>query len=248
MASFGSALWSSVGKKVITGLTGFALIGFVVVHLIGNLTLFIGPNAFNEYAHFLETAAHGWLIYAFEIGLFVIFIFHMVSAFTVAWADKRKGRETGYKFAKNAGGKSRKTLSSRTMIYTGGVIILFVIAHIYLFKFNGGNPHTTYTHGADKVVTKDLYRAVVTVFKGPGFTIFTVVAMIMLGLHLRHGFWSAFQSLGWANDKYLPLLVNAARVVAIVLAVGFIIIPIYLYLSGDPNAIQGASHSLPGGH
>ena len=239
MASFGSTLWSSVGKKVITGLTGFALIGFVLVHLIGNMTLFVGPHAFNEYAHFLETAAHGWLIYAFEAFLFVVFIFHMVSAMTVAWTDKRKARETGYKYAKDAGGKSRKTFASRTMVHSGPIILLFVIAHIFLFKFNGGNPHET-----DAAGVKDLYKVVVLAFKGPGFAIFTVVSMILLGLHLRHGFWSAFQSLGWANDKYLPLLVNVARVFAIVLAIGFIIIPVYLYLSGDPNALQ----TTPGGH
>ena len=239
MTSFGSALWSSVGKKVITGLTGFALMGFVVVHLIGNLTLFIGPHAFNEYAHFLETVAHVWLIYAFEIFLFVVFVFHMVSAVTVAWTDKKKARQQGYKYAKDAGGKSRKTVASRSMIYTGAILIIFVIAHIFLFKFNAGNPHEMTKGGV-----KDLYKTVVTVFKGPGFTIFTVVAMILLGLHLRHGFWSAFQSLGWANDKYLPVLVNVARVFAVVLAVGFIIIPIYLFLSGDPNA----SSTMTGGH
>jgi len=239
MASFGSALWSSVGKKVITGLTGFALIGFVLVHLIGNLTLFVGPHAFNGYAHFLETVAHGWLIYAFEIFILVVFVFHMVSAITVAWIDKRKGRDTGYKYGKNAGGKSRKSFSSVTMIYTGAIIILFIIAHIYLFKFNGGNPHEETAEGV-----KNLYKVVVTVFKGPGFAIFTVLAMTLLGFHLRHGFWSAFQSLGWANDHYLPLLENIARVFAVVLAFGFIIIPIYLYLNGDPSAVQ----NLPGGH
>ncbi len=242
MASFGSTLWSSVGKKVITGLTGFALIGFVLVHLIGNLTLFIGPHAFNEYAHFLETAVHGGLIYAFEIFIFVVFVFHMVSAITVAWLDKRKGRDTGYKYAKDAGGKSRKTWASQTMIYTGGLIIFFVIGHIYLFKFNAGAPIPM--HGEEGHQIKDLYQVVVLAFKGPAFTIFTVLVMILLGLHLRHGFWSAFQSLGWANDAYLPLLVRAALIFAILLAIGFIVIPIFLYLSGDPNALQ----NLPGGH
>ena len=186
MASFGSTAWSSVGKKVITGLTGFALIGFVVAHLIGNLTLFIGAHAFNEYAHFLETMAHGWLIYVMEIGIFLIFVFHIVSAVTVAWADKRKGRQTGYKYAKDAGGKSRKTLASQTMIYSGAVIAFFVIGHIFVFKFNSG---AGIEPGPDGV--KDLYAVVVTNFQSIGFTIFTVVAMILLGFHLRHGFWSA---------------------------------------------------------
>lgn len=242
MDSFGSIAWSSVGKKVITALTGFALLGFVVVHLLGNLTLFIGPHAFNGYAHFLETAVHGWLIYAFEAGIIVIFLFHMISAITVAWNDKRKGRETGYKFSKNAGGKSRKTLSSVSMIYTGILLIIFVIGHVFLFKFNGGHPHEA---GADGV--KNLWKPVVAAFAkdsgGLPFTIFTVVAMICLGLHLRHGAWSAFQSMGWANDKYLPLLTRIALVFALLMAVGFILIPIILFFSGDPSAV-----AHPGGH
>jgi succinate dehydrogenase / fumarate reductase cytochrome b subunit len=238
MDSFGSIAWSSVGKKVITALTGFALMGFVVVHLLGNFTLFIGPGAFNEYAHFLETAVHGWLIYAFEAIIIVFFLFHMVSAVTVAWMDKRKARETGYKFNKNAGGKSKKTLSSVSMIYTGILLAIFVIAHIFLFKFNGGHPHEMNPDGS-----KNLYKAVVTIYQQPGFTIFTVVAMICLGLHLRHGFWSAFQSMGWANDKYLPALVKVAVVFAVLMAIGFIIIPIILFFTGDPSAVAG-----PGGH
>jgi succinate dehydrogenase cytochrome b subunit len=235
MNSFGSIAWSSVGKKVITGLTGLALFGFVVVHLIGNFTLFIGPGPFNDYAHFLETAVHGWLIYAFEAVLIPIFLFHIISAFVVAWTDKRAARETGYKTLKNAGGKSRKSLSSITMIYTGALILVFVIGHIFLFKF------ADHEVGADGV--KNLYKTVVTTFKGVGFTAFTVVAMILLGFHLRHGFWSAFQSLGLANDKYLPILEKLALVFAILLAVGFILIPIILFLTGDPNAVAG-----PGGH
>ncbi len=238
MVSFGSAAWSSVGKKVITGLTGFSLIGFVIVHLIGNLTLFIGPHAFNDYAHFLETALHGWLIYAFEIGIFLIFVFHIVSAVTVAWTDKRNARKQGYKYNRDAGGKSRKTWASRTMIYTGALLAIFVIGHIYLFKF--GN-HEVDAHGV-----KNLYKTVVTIFQGVGFSAFTVVAMILLGFHLRHGMWSAFQSLGWANDKYLPLLVRIALVASILLAIGFIALPVYLFLFGDPNLVQNLV--LPGGH
>jgi succinate dehydrogenase / fumarate reductase cytochrome b subunit len=230
MDSFGSAAWSSVGKKVITGLTGFCLIGFVAVHLLGNFTLFLGPHAFNSYAHFLETALHGWLIYAFEIGIFLIFIFHIVSAVTVAWTDKRKARQQGYKYSKDAGGKSRKTLASRTMIYSGTILLVFVVGHIYLFKF--GN------HEVDANGVKNLFKTVVEVFKGVGFTVFTVVAMILLGFHLRHGFWSAFQSLGWANDRYLPGMMKLAWVFAFVMAVGFIAIPIYLYFFGDPNTAR----------
>ena len=123
------------------------------------------------------------------------------------------------------------------MIYSGTILLVFVVGHIYLFKF--GN------HEVDANGVKNLFKTVVVVFKGIGFTVFTVVAMLLLGLHLRHGFWSAFQSLGWSNDKYLPHLVRTALVVAILMAIAFIAIPIYLYFFGDPNLIQVAT---PGGH
>lgn len=236
MASLGSVAWSSVGKKVITGITGLALIGFVTVHLIGNLTLFIGPDAFNDYAHFLESMLHGWFIYAFEAVMLAIFLFHMIAAITVAWTDKRKARSEGYKYARDAGGKSRKTFASKTMIYTGILLIFFVIAHIWLFKFGD---HEVYTR--HDTVVKNLYKTVVTTFKGVGFTAFTVLVMVLLGLHLRHGAWSAFQSLGWANDRYLPILTRVAWFYGVLLAIGFIAIPVYMYLFGDPNL-------APGGH
>ena len=236
MDSFGSVAWSSVGKKVITGITGLALFSFVAVHLIGNFTLFLGPGAFNGYAHFLETALHGWLIYAFEISMILIFGFHIVSTFTVAWTDKRAARAVGYKYGKNAGGKSRKTFSSVSMIYTGILLILFVIYHIKIFKLVD---HELLE--PDQV--KNLYKVVVIAFKNPIFTGGTTVLMILLGFHLRHGIWSAFQSIGWANDRYLPLLTRIALVFSILLAIGFVALPIYLFIAGDPNAVTG-----PGGH
>jgi len=219
MNSFGSTAWSSIGKKVITGITGFCLIGFIIVHLLGNLTIFIGPDAFNHYAHFLESLIHGWFIYAFEAGLIAIFVFHMVSAFTVAWTDKRAARKEGYKYAKNAGGTSRKTLASRTMIYGGALIIIFVIGHVWTFKF-----------GDHEIL--------------PG-GVKNLLVMAVLGFHLRHGFWSAFQSLGWTNDRWLPLLVNVARVFAWLIAIAFIGLPIYMYFFVDPAS---ASAAVSGGH
>jgi len=237
MDSFGSIAWSSVGKKVITGITGLALFGFVCVHLLGNLTIFIGPHAFNGYAHFLEGLMHGWLIYVFEAGLVAIFVFHMVSTFYVAWLDKRAARKEGYRHSRDAGGKSKKTLASKTMIYTGILIILFVIGHVWMFKFGD------HKVGPDGV--KDLYSTVVAAFKQPGIMIYYVVMMILLGLHLRHGFWSAFQSLGWANDRYLPALINLARVFSFLLAVGFFVLPLYIFFFVDPAAAGAAS---PGGH
>lgn len=247
MTTFRSIIWSSVGKKVMTGLTGLMLIGFVTAHLVGNLTLFIpdAGHAFNEYGHFLESAIHGWLIIAFEVGLITIFAIHMISAVAVAVTDKVKARPKGYAVVKNAGGKSRKSLNSRSMIITGIVLILFVVLHVKMFKFTD-HPMVSYETGHAVAVTavaegvdahdagiKDLFAVVVEAFKNPVIAGAYVLVMILLGMHLRHGFWSAFQSMGWNTDRHMELLQFGARVVSVLLAVGFLILPLYIYFFVD---------------
>lgn len=233
MTSFRTVAWSSVGKKAITGITGFLLFAFVCVHLIGNLTLLIpdGGEAFNHYAHFLENAVHGWLIYAFEAGLIAVAVFHMLAAVYVAWVDKRSARPVKYKMSRKAGGNSRKTLASSTMIYTGLIVIVFVVFHVRMFKF-ADHPTVTY----EGVPMKDLYVVVAEAFNDPWIVGAYVAVMILLGLHLRHGFWSAFQSLGWASDKWLPLLTRIALVLAVLLAIGFLLLPLYMFILVDPVA------------
>lgn len=252
MTTFRSAAWSSVGKKVITGVTGLMLVGFVIVHLVGNLTLFIpdGGHAFNAYAHFLENAVHGWLIIAFEVGLIAIFVFHMIAAVAVAWRDKVRARPKGYAVVKDAGGKSRKSLNSRSMIVTGIILIVFVVLHVNMFKF-ADHPIITYQDGHAVPVTledgaahpegamKDLYSVVVEAFKKPVIVGVYVLVMILLGMHLRHGFWSAFQSLGWNSDRHMELLQGAARVVSVLLAVGFLILPLFIFFFVDATAAGG---------
>jgi len=235
MSDLRAALWSSVGKKLLTGLTGFLLMGFIIAHLLGNFTLLIGQEAFNHYAHFLEHAFHGWLVIIFEVGMIAIFLVHMAAAVTVAVTDKVKARPVAYEKKEDAGGASRMTLSSKSMIYTGVLLILFVIWHVKSFKF-GGAQMIPDGHGGE---IKDLYAVVATAFSN-GWTAATyVVIMLMLGLHLRHGFWSAFQSLGLANKSTLPLLEKLAVVFAVIMAFSFLIIPVIMFFNGSPH---------PGGH
>jgi succinate dehydrogenase / fumarate reductase cytochrome b subunit len=231
MGSFGSVAWSSVGKKVITGLTGFFLLGFVVAHLLGNLTLLLGPGPFNDYAHLLENLGHGWLVIFMEVGLIAVFLFHIVAGVTVAVRDKAAARRSRYKYAANAGGRSRKTLASRTMIVSGAVLLFFVIVHVRLFKYGH---HEVDAHGV-----KNLYKTVVEGFRDPAFAVLTVVSMIVLAFHLRHGFWSAFQSLGWTRDSSLPMLTRLAVVVAVILSAGFLVIAVAAFTTLDPNAVGG---------
>jgi len=226
MASFTTYAGSSVGKKVLVALTGLPLVGFLLVHLLGNLTLLIPDDgaAFNHYGHFLESLIHGWLIYAFEAGLLVLFLLHAINAITVAWLDKERARPQKYAQVANAGGRSRKTLASRTMILTGPVILAFVILHVRMFKY-ADHPLVMY----DGVEMKNLYAVVVDAFKNPAILVAYLGVMFLLGTHLWHGAWSAFQSLGWNSDRHIRILTRLSVAAAIVLGGGFFALPPYIF-------------------
>lgn len=232
MPSLSAVVRSSVGKKFISGLTGLLLCGFVAGHLAGNLLLLVGRDAFNEYAHFLETVGHGYLVYVAEVGLLAVFVFHAVSGVMVA-LDRRRARAVGYRKVGNAGGPSRKTLSSRSMIYTGLVLLVFVPVHVWMFKLGPGVAEG-YASSIDGEPLRDLYRLVIEWFQNPGVVAAYVAVMLLLGTHLRHGFWSAFQSLGANNPKYMPLIHAIGIAFAILVAIGFLWLPVYLYLFAGP--------------
>lgn len=225
------AAWSSVGKKFITGVTGFGLFGFVVVHLIGNLTLLAGSEPFNAYAHFLTTFGHGKAIYVAEVILFAIFAFHIVAGISV-WLSKQSARPHGYVRYSDAGGNSQKTFSSKTMAYTGIILAVFTIIHVWQFRLGADYP----VGGQEGV--RDLYRLVVETFQNGAWVWFYVVAMLLLGFHLRHGFWSMFQSLGANNKRLLPLWKGLGIASAIILAVGFLLLPLYIHYAPALQAMR----------
>jgi len=229
MKQIWSIVWSSVGKKVIDALTGLALVAFVVFHLIGNLSLLRGdPGPFNHYAHFWESL--GIFLYLIELGLIAVFLFHTVLGVAV-WLDKRKARPQKYKQSADAGSPSKKTWSSKNMIISGLVLFVFTIVHLKNFKYGPGLAEK-YIYMADGQPIRDLYRLVIESFHNEVYVIGYTVAMILLGFHLRHGFWSAFQSLGVQHPRLVPLIYAVGILIAIVLAAGFILLPVYIYFAG----------------
>jgi succinate dehydrogenase / fumarate reductase cytochrome b subunit len=219
------ALWSSVGKKFIMAITGLAMVIFLIEHLSGNLLLFSrNPDPYNKYSHFL--ISFGSILYVAEFILIAILVFHMVSAISIT-IGKMKARPIDYYKTGNAGSPSKKTLASSTMIYTGAVLFIFLIIHLKTFKF-GPN----YTTDVDGVEMRDLHGLVWEVFQSPGYVTWYVAAMVLLGSHLWHGFWSAFQSLGVSHPRYTPIIYGIGIMVAAVLAVGFLGIPIWIYFTG----------------
>lgn len=221
---------STVGKKVVMAVSGILLMLFLIVHLGGNLAMFFpdGGEMFNRYAHKLESL--GVLLYVAEAGLLAIFLFHIVAAFQVHWS-KRQARGEDYAVVASKGGPSRLSVASRSMLITGVILLLFIPAHIWMFKFNAGTPHPVVVVDGEEM--KDLYAVVVGAFKNPLVVFWYTAVMLLLGLHLRHGFWSALQSLGAMNPRWSPVIYTAGLIFAILVAGGFLLLPLYFLLFGE---------------
>lgn len=212
-------LGSSIGKKQIMGVTGLMLCGFLVSHLIGNCLIYVGPEAFNRYGHALITNP---LIYLAEAILASIFLTHIGLAIKLT-IENKMARPVRYHAFKMSGHGA--TLASRSMPVTGLIILIFMITHLLHFKFG---PVYSAVYGG--VEMRDLYRTVVEYFASPVAVAWYLFCMIALGLHLSHGFWSAFQSIGLNHPRYMPLLHKASMAFALVVAGGFAALPIYCYL------------------
>lgn len=235
MSRFSSIVWSSVGKKFLTGITGLVLCVFILEHLSGNLLL-LHKNAgpFNRYAHWLHSL--GEVLIVIELGLVAVFAVHIIMGISVA-VRKTEARPRAMRYFKTAGAgqPSRKSLSSVSMLVTGIVLLAFVIIHLKMFKFGPGveaeyvDAHLTEIHGEE---VRDIYRLVEEEFSNIWTVIGYVAVMLLLGLHLRHGFWSAFQSIGIGYPRYAPFIYAVGIVFAAAMAVGFLLLPIIIYFRG----------------
>jgi len=221
-----TALTSQVGRKILTGVTGVLLAVFIVVHLLGNLQLLLSnPDPFNRYGAKLHSL--GILLYAVEIGLAIVILVHAYIGLTIA-LRKRKARKEGYAMYASKGDPSRQTAASRTMIYTGLVLLIFMVIHLLQFRF--GPRIMTMVDGQE---VHDLHLLVRQLFTNIWWVIGYSGVMILLGFHLRHGIWSAFQSLGAIKPRFSRTLFGLALVLGVLLAVGFLILPIVIYLRGN---------------
>ena len=211
---------SSVGTKILIGATGLLLFAYLVLHLVGNLFVFAGQNTFNQYAHALGSNP---LVVPAEIVLLVFFLVHIYKAVTM-WTANRRARPVAYEKKAWAGHTSRKSVASTTMIWSGLVILVFVIVHLAHIKYGAW-----YEIGEPPV--RDLYRTEAEIFSSPVWVAIYVVCMVLVGLHLRHGISSAFQSLGVEHPVLRNRLVVVGTVLAILIGGGFAVIPIWVYLT-----------------
>jgi succinate dehydrogenase / fumarate reductase cytochrome b subunit len=220
MSTFRRVFSSSVGTKLLIGVTGLLLFLYLILHLAGNLLIFAGQHTFNEYSH---TLISNPLLIPLEIGLAIVFVIHVYKTIRM-WIANQAARPVRYEKKAWAGYTSRKTVASSTMIYTGLATLLFVLIHLRQFKYG-----TWYTIGDPPV--RDLYRLEVEIFTSPVWVAIYVIGMVLIGLHLRHGISSAFQSIGADHPLYTRRLPLWGAIAAAIIGAGFAIIPIWVYLT-----------------
>jgi succinate dehydrogenase / fumarate reductase cytochrome b subunit len=206
-----SFLHSSIGKKSVMAVTGLALLGFVIGHLAGNLQVFLRDDGrkLNEYAAFLK--ASPGLLWGTRAALLLIVLTHIFTAIRLT-LENRAARPVGYR-ARNW---REASYASRTMMMSGPLIALYVVYH--LLHFTVGSAHPRFSH-------TDVYRNLVIGFSSVPVSLVYTAAMLALGLHLYHGFWSACQTFGLSHPKYSATLRGASALLAGAIAAGYISIP-----------------------
>ncbi|MFL5327402.1 MAG: succinate dehydrogenase cytochrome b subunit [Gemmataceae bacterium] len=224
------AVKSTVGSKFLVAITGLILVGFLLGHFAGNALVFKGRDAINTYARGLRDL--GWLLWVARGGLLAAFIVHIYLGTTLTmrnWA----ARPERYQFQATM----RATFASRTMLFSGLVILAFTIYHLAHYTFavvqtapDGRNFHELVQRGWDPAHPTapryDVYNMVVFGFSNVWISATYIIAQLILGLHLSHGIASTFQTLGWNSPKYWPMIRNIGWLVSAIIVLGNISIPV----------------------
>ena len=207
------AFSSSIGKKQVQAVTGLLFCLFVAVHLMGNLTIYAGKESFLSYVDHLHSFEA--LVTVAEFGLIFFAVLHIGMGLYL-FLENRRARPVAYAVDKSAGGR---TIGSRTAPYTGALILVFVIFHLIRFRF------------VDKMTIND-FTILSNTFAEFGFwTLFYIAGVIVVAVHVSHGFWSGFQTLGLNHGKYMPFVERVGILFSLIIGIGFASIPVFLFLS-----------------
>jgi succinate dehydrogenase / fumarate reductase, cytochrome b subunit len=209
--------WQSTnGKKAVMAVTGAIMFLFVIGHMLGNLQIFEGPEKINNYGHFLHNL--GEVLWLERIGLLLAIALHITVTIQLALRNKA-ARPVGYSRRQAI----NSSYASRTMYWSGPIVLVFIIFH--LLQFTAG-----YIHPQSQFIEGDVYHNVVAGFQIWWVSLWYIFAVSLLGFHLSHGLWSMFQSLGLAHPRNTVTLKNGARILALVIVLGYIVIPISVLL------------------
>ena len=219
---------SSLGKKYIMALTGGAMFLFVIAHLLGNLQIFLGAESINRYGHFLQSNVE--LVWPARLFLLLMIGLHIWSAISLTRENRAARPEQYVDWKPNSA-----TYASRTMLMSGLVVGAFIIYHLLHFTAQVKYINLTgqnFVEFTDPEKRHDIFRMMVVGFSNRWVCLFYVVGIGLLCLHLSHGVSAMFSSLGWRNHAYSPLLVKGARLVSILIFIGYVSIPISIFVFG----------------
>ncbi len=212
MQKLATLFGSTIGKKVMMAVTGIILLAFVIGHMIGNLQIYLGPHAINEYGRFLREFLHGGGIWIARAGLLVAVALHIWAAVSLT-LENRAARPVGYRRHK----RLESTYASRTMVWSGPILALFIAFHLADLTFGAVTPG---------FVEGDVYNNLVRSFSRIPASAFYILAMLALGLHLHHGIWSGLQTLGGSHPRWNVLRNRFAALVTAAVVIGNVSIPV----------------------
>ncbi|MEV0277361.1 succinate dehydrogenase cytochrome b subunit [Streptomyces sp. NPDC050610] len=216
-ASLVRSVWrSTIGKKAVMAVSGLVMLAFLVAHMLGNLKIFFGSGDFNGYAHWLRTIGepvlhYEWFLWIARVGLAAAVVLHAVAAYQLS------RRDLAARPAKYERKRRRASYATRTMRWGGVILGLFIVWHLLDLTTLTVNPRAEAGHPYENVVAS--FR---TWYSGAVY----IVAMLALGLHIRHGFWSAAQTLGAGSARRDRLFKVLANGLALLLTCGFIAVPV----------------------
>jgi len=205
-------LSSTIGRKVVMAVSGIVLVGFVFVHMLGNLLLYAGPDAINAYGRELRELLHGAGLWVARAVLLAAVVAHIWAAWSLT-LENRAARPVAYRQWK----AKDSTYASRTMRWSGVIVLAFIVYHLLHFTF--GTVHPDFIEG-------DVYHNLVAGFRVWPASLFYIVAMVLLGFHLHHGVWSMLQTLGLSHPGYRARARAFAAAFAVVLVLGNISFPL----------------------
>ena len=211
---------SSIGRKVVMAITGCGLFAFVFVHMMGNLQIFLGRDAINHYGHVLKSNPE--FIWPARVGLLACVIVHIITSISLA-LENRAARPEPYAMRKLVGA----SLASRTMLWTGGLFVGYIVFH--LLHFTVGTVQPKYMEWHDAVGRHDVYRMMIDSFSNPWTSLFYILGTGLICFHLSHGASAMFQSLGWKNQAYTDRISNLAKLVALLIFLGYAAVPLAVF-------------------
>jgi succinate dehydrogenase / fumarate reductase cytochrome b subunit len=209
-------LSSSIGRKWVVAVTGIVLVLFVIGHLLGNLSIFLGPDALNAYAHFLQGL--GEILWIIRLVLLTCLVLHVWFTITL-WHENMRARPQKYAVKKDLD----TTIFARWMRLSGLTVLAFVLFHLAEFTWQAFTPETK--TWVDSLGRHDVYRMVVSAFSCPLISGFYILAIGLLAMHLSHGIASLFQTLGITTAKMRPVFERSGRIIALILFLGYASIP-----------------------